>query len=39
MASNSRLVAESKWEQSVDFSVGIFDLVKEAYLSKNKYGQ
>ena len=36
MASNSRLVAESKWEQSVDFSVGIFDLVKEAYLSKNK---
>ena len=36
MASNSRLVTETKWEQSVDFSVGIFDLVKEAYLSKNK---
>ncbi|MGB1955440.1 MAG: NAD-dependent epimerase/dehydratase family protein [Candidatus Poseidoniaceae archaeon] len=36
MASNSRLVTETKWEQSVDFSVGVFDLVKEAYLSKNK---
>ena len=39
MASNSRLVTETKWEQSVEFSVGIFDLVKEAYLSKNKWGQ
>ena len=36
MASNARLVEETTWQQSVDFSVGIFDLVKEAYLSKNK---
>ena len=36
MASNARLVTETKWEQSVDFSVGIFELVEEAYRSKNK---
>ena len=36
MASNTRLVEETKWQQSVDFSVGIFDLVKEAYLSINE---
>ena len=36
MASNSRLMTETTWEQSVDFSVGIFNLVKEAYLLKNK---
>ena len=34
MASNARLIEETKWQQSVDFSVGIFELVKEAYLSK-----
>jgi len=39
MASNARLVEETKWQQSVDFSVGIFDLVEEAYLSKNKQRQ
>jgi len=36
MASNARLVAETTWKRSVDFSVGIFELVREAYLSKNK---
>ena len=36
MASNSRLMTETTWEQSIDFPVGIFSLVKEAYLSKNK---
>ena len=36
MASNARLVEEAKWKQSVDFSVGIFELVKEAYLSKSQ---
>ena len=36
MASNVRLVEEAKWKQSVDFSVGIFELVKEAYLSKSQ---
>ena len=36
MGSNSRLMTETTWEQSIDFSVGIFNLVKEAYLSKNK---
>lgn len=36
MASNARLVEEAKWQQTIDFSVGIFELVKEAYLSKSK---
>ena len=36
MASNARLVEEAKWKQSVDFSVGIFELVKEAYLAKSQ---
>ena len=36
MASNARLVEDTKWKQSVEFSVGIFELVEEAYLSKRK---
>ncbi len=36
MASNARLMKEAKWRQSVDFSVGIFELVKEAYLSESQ---
>ena len=36
MASNARLVEEAKWKQSVDFSVGIFELVKEAYLAMSQ---
>ena len=36
MASNARLVEDTKWKQSVEFSVGIFELVEEAYLSKSK---
>lgn len=36
MASNARLVEEANWKQSVDFSVGIFELVKEAYLAKSQ---
>jgi UDP-N-acetylglucosamine 4-epimerase len=36
MASNARLVEEANWKQSVEFSVGIFELVEEAYLSKSK---
>lgn len=36
MASNARLVKEANWKQSVDFSVGIFELVEEAYLSKSQ---
>ena len=36
MASNARLVEEAKWKQSVDFSVGIFELVKEAYLANSQ---
>lgn len=36
MASNARLVEETRWKQSVDFSVGIFELVKEAYLAKSQ---
>lgn len=36
MASNARLVEEANWKQSVDFSVGIFELVKEAYLAKRQ---
>jgi nucleoside-diphosphate-sugar epimerase len=39
MASNSRLISETKWKQSIDFSVGIFNLVKEAYLLKKKQKQ
>ena len=36
MASNARLMKEAKWRQSVDFSVGIFELVREAYLSESQ---
>lgn len=36
MASNARLMGETTWRQSVDFSDGIIELVKEAYLSKNR---
>ena len=36
MASNARLVEEAKWKQSVDFSVGIFELVVEAYHAKSQ---
>ena len=36
MASNARLVEEANWKQSVDFSVGIFELVTEAYLAKRQ---
>ncbi len=36
MASNTRLVEEANWKQSVDFSVGIFELVKEAYHAKSQ---
>ena len=36
MASNARLLQETEWQQRVEFSVGIFELVKEAYLSKSK---
>ena len=36
MASIARLVEEANWKQSVDFSVGIFELVKEAYHAKSK---
>ena len=36
MASNARLVEEANWKQSVDFSVGIFELVKEAYHAKSQ---
>ena len=36
MASNARLMGETTWRQSVDFSDGIFELVKDAYLSKNQ---
>ena len=36
MASNARLVEEANWKQNVDFSVGIFELVKEAYHAKSQ---
>tara|TARA_Y100001958_G_C21243529_1_gene572373 strand:- start:2240 stop:3205 length:966 start_codon:yes stop_codon:yes gene_type:complete len=36
MASNARLMEEANWKQSVDFSVGVFELVKEAYLAKSQ---
>ena len=36
MASNARLMEETNWKQSVDFSVGVFELVKEAYLAKSQ---
>ncbi|MGB1954949.1 MAG: SDR family NAD(P)-dependent oxidoreductase [Candidatus Poseidoniaceae archaeon] len=36
MASNARLVEEANWKQSVDFSFGIFELVKEAYRAKSQ---